>query len=97
MLAFSAVMKPAARGVPLSAKERAQLIQSAERATKLASEDPFVLAKAGHVFAYLGQAYDRAEAMIEEAVSLNPNDAAAWGARLGFPDVPPAVACDREL
>jgi TolB-like protein/class 3 adenylate cyclase len=81
MLAFTGVTKQTARGVPLSAKERAQAIQNAERAIKLASEDPFVLSKAAHVFFYLGQEFDRAEAMIEEAVSLNRNEAAAWGIR----------------
>lgn len=81
MLAYCALSKQATLGVPLSAEERAEAIQIAERASALAIDDSFVLSRAAHIFVYLGQDYDRAEAMIEEAVALNTNDAAAWAFR----------------
>jgi adenylate cyclase len=81
MLAYCAVVKQSALGVPLSAEERMEAIRIAESACALADDDPFVLCRAAHLLVYLGRDYDRGEAMIEEAVSLNPNDAAAWGLR----------------
>jgi tetratricopeptide (TPR) repeat protein len=68
-------------GVLLRAEERTEVLEIAEHACLLAGPDPFVLAIAAHLFCYLGLAYDRAEAMIEQAVSLNPNDSMAWGRR----------------
>jgi TolB-like protein/class 3 adenylate cyclase/tetratricopeptide (TPR) repeat protein len=81
MLAYCAVTKQAVLGVPLSEEERMEAIRIAEGACALANDDPFVLCRAAHLFAYLGRDFDRGEAMIEEAVSLNPNDAAAWSLR----------------
>jgi TolB-like protein/class 3 adenylate cyclase len=81
MLAYCTVAKQSALGVPVSVEERMEAIRIAESACALANDDPFVLCRAAHIFVYLGRDYDRAEAMIEEAVSLNPNDAAAWGIR----------------
>lgn len=81
MLGYSLLVKQTTRGTPLGAEELAEALRIAELACALASDDPFVLARAAHMFAYLGHDYDRAETMIEEAISLNPNDAAAWGYR----------------
>jgi TolB-like protein/class 3 adenylate cyclase/Tfp pilus assembly protein PilF len=81
MLAYCAVLKRVTLGVPLSAEERVEAMRIAERACALAGDDPFVLSRAAHMFAYLGGDYDRAETIIEEAILLNSNDAAAWGYR----------------
>uniref|UniRef100_UPI0035C70E54 adenylate/guanylate cyclase domain-containing protein n=1 Tax=Bradyrhizobium brasilense TaxID=1419277 RepID=UPI0035C70E54 len=81
MLAYSSLLKQTTRGTPPGAQELAEALRIAEFACVLASDDPFVLARAAHMFAYLGHDYDRAETMIEEAISLNSNDAAAWGYR----------------
>ncbi|MGX1350084.1 TolB-like protein/class 3 adenylate cyclase [Bradyrhizobium elkanii] len=81
MLAYSSLLKQTTRGTPPAAEELAEALRIAEFACALASDDPFVLARAAHMFAYLGHDYDRAETMIEEAISLNSNDAAAWGYR----------------
>jgi TolB-like protein/class 3 adenylate cyclase/Tfp pilus assembly protein PilF len=81
MLGWCAIAKQVTTGVPLSADERVEAIRIAERACALADDDPFVLSRAAHMFVYLGRDFDRAEAMIEEAVLLNPNDAIAWANR----------------
>ncbi|MGY3484822.1 TolB-like protein/class 3 adenylate cyclase/Flp pilus assembly protein TadD [Bradyrhizobium sp. USDA 4011] len=81
MLAYSSMLKQTARGTPLGAEELAEALRIAELACTLSSDDPFVLARAAHMYAYLGHDYDRAETMIEEAISLNSNDASAWGYR----------------
>lgn len=81
MLAYCAVAKQSTLGVPLSAEERMEAVRIAANACALSSDDSFVLCRAAHVLVYLGRDYDRGEALIEEAVSLNPNDAAAWGLR----------------
>lgn len=81
MLAYSSLLKQTARGTPPGMEEVAEALRIAELACVLGNDDPFVLARAAHMFAYLGHDYDRAETMIEEAISLNSNDAAAWGYR----------------
>ncbi|MHC2337216.1 adenylate/guanylate cyclase domain-containing protein [Bradyrhizobium sp. USDA 4454] len=81
MLAYSSLLKQTARGTPPGTEELAEALRIAELACALAGDDPYVLARAAHMFAYLGRDYDRAETMIEEAISLNSNDAAAWGYR----------------
>jgi TolB-like protein/class 3 adenylate cyclase len=81
MRANSIMIKQTTTGVLLRAKERTEVLAIAEHACLLAGPDPFVLAIAAHLFGYVGHAYDRAEAMIEQAVSLNPNDSMAWGRR----------------
>ncbi|WP_228141847.1 hypothetical protein, partial [Acinetobacter baumannii] len=58
-------------------------IRHARLAARLAEEDPYVLATAGHVLTYLGHEYERGIAMVEQAVALNPNLAIAWYSR-GF-------------
>jgi TolB-like protein/class 3 adenylate cyclase len=81
MLAYCALLKQTTRGVPLSTEERDDVLRIADRACALSGEDSFVLARAAHMLVYIGRDYDRAQAMIDEAVSLNPNDAFAWGYR----------------
>jgi adenylate cyclase len=50
-------------------------------ASKVAGDDAFTLARAGHVLTYLGREYDRGASMVEQAVALNPNLAIAWYSR----------------
>ena len=74
-LAHSIQSKAVANGVLLKADERAEVLQLAERACKLAADDGAVLARAAHVLCYTGRHYDRASSLIEAAIELNPNDA----------------------
>jgi adenylate cyclase len=83
MVAWMWMARQAVYGMPLKADARAEAIRHARLAARLAEEDPFVLATAGHVLTYLGQEYERGVAMVEQAVALNPNLAIAWYSR-GF-------------
>jgi tetratricopeptide (TPR) repeat protein len=71
---------------------RIDAIRLANLASRLGSNDAFSLAHSGHVLAYLGREYDRGASMIEQAVALNPNLAAAWLCR-GFVGL---MCCDPE-
>ncbi len=68
-------------GAPLTAEKRAEAVGLANQASKLAGDDAFTLARAGHVLTYLGREYDRGASMVEQAVALNPNLAIAWYSR----------------
>ena len=83
MVAWSWMARQAIYGKPLEAEARAEAIRHARLAARLAEEDPYVLATAGHVLTYLGHEYERGVAMVEQAVALNPNLAIAWYSR-GF-------------
>ena len=83
MVAWAWMARQAIYGMPLKAEDRAEAIRHARLAARLADEDPYVLATAGHVLTYLGQEYERGVAMVEQAVTLNPNLAIAWYSR-GF-------------
>lgn len=83
MVAWSWMARQAIYGMPLKAEDRAEAIRHARLAARLADEDPYVLATAGHVLTYIGHEYERGVAMVEEAVALNPNLAMAWYSR-GF-------------
>jgi TolB-like protein/tetratricopeptide (TPR) repeat protein len=83
MVAWTWMARQAVYGIPLEADARAEAIRHARLAARLADEDPFVLATAGHVLTYLGHEYERGVAMVEQAVALNPNLAIAWYSR-GF-------------
>jgi tetratricopeptide (TPR) repeat protein len=67
--------------VALRAEVRDEAVRLARQAVTLGSDDAFVLARAGHTLAYLGHEYDRGMSMVEQAVALNPNLAAAWFSR----------------
>jgi TolB-like protein/class 3 adenylate cyclase len=77
-VAQSLVLKQTAIGKPLASDERAEAIEYAENAYRLGSDDATVVAKVAHALAYIGQSYDRATALIDEAVALNENDATTW-------------------
>ena len=81
MLAWSLLLQQAVRGSPLSAESRDEAIRHARVAARLADEDAFSLARAGHVLTYLGHEYDLGASMAQQAVDLNPNLAAAWYSR----------------
>ena len=81
MVAATSQMIQGYSGVPLDTNRRSEAIRHAELAVRHGPEDPFVLARAGHVFAYLGHDYDRAARLSDEAVALNPNLAVAWFSR----------------
>ena len=83
MVAWMWMARQAIYGMPLIAEARAEAIRHARLAARLAAEDPFVLATAGHVLTYLGHEYERGLTMVEQAVVLNPNLAIAWYSR-GF-------------
>lgn len=83
MVAWSWMARQAIYGKPLDSEQRAEAIRHARLAARLAEEDPYVLATAGHVLTYIGHEYERGEAMVEQAVALNPNLAIAWYSR-GF-------------
>jgi adenylate cyclase len=81
MLAWSLLIQQAISGLPLSPESRAEAIHHARTASRLADEDAFALARAGHVLTYLGHEYDLGASMVAQAVELNPNLAAAWYSR----------------
>jgi adenylate cyclase len=81
MLAWSLLMQQAVRGLPLSGESRDEAIRHARLASKLADEDAFSLARAGHVLTYLGHEYDLGASMVQQAVEFNPNLATAWYSR----------------
>jgi tetratricopeptide (TPR) repeat protein len=78
MAATTLMFEQAGSGVPLTAESRAEAIRLANLASRVASDDAFTLARAGHVLTYLGREYDRGGSMVEQAVALNPNLAVAW-------------------
>jgi tetratricopeptide (TPR) repeat protein len=62
-------------------EERAEAIRLAETAAELANDDALALARSAHALAHFGHQYDRATAMVDKAVALNPNLFSAWHAR----------------
>ncbi|WP_291611978.1 adenylate/guanylate cyclase domain-containing protein [Bradyrhizobium sp.] len=77
---------------PLTPEMRAEAIRLANAAVQIGSEDAFVLARCGHTLMFLGNEFDRGAAMVEKALSLNPNLATARFS-LGWISV---VGCDPE-
>ena len=83
MAAWAFINQQATGGIPLTEEMTAEAVRLARIASKQANEDAFTLARSGHVLTYLGHEYDRGASMVEEAIGLNPNLAAAWYSR-GF-------------
>jgi adenylate cyclase len=71
----------AVRGLPISGERREEAIRFSGMAVKMAPDDAFVLARAGHNLAYFRHDFDRALALVDDAVALNPNCAPAWFSR----------------
>jgi adenylate cyclase len=81
MIAWTILRRQAATGVSLPPELREEAVRLATTAEKLANGDAFVLARAGHVFAYVARQYDRGLSLTADAVALNPNMATAWYSR----------------
>jgi adenylate cyclase len=81
MVAWTWMARQAVSGLTLTSEARTEAIRHARLASRLADEDAFVLARAGHVLTYLGHEYDLGVSMVEQAVGLNPNLAIVWYSR----------------
>jgi TolB-like protein/class 3 adenylate cyclase/tetratricopeptide (TPR) repeat protein len=81
MAAFTIQNQQAIGGIPITEDVRAEAVRLANIASKLANEDAFTCARAGHSLTYFGHEYDRGASMVEEAIALNPNLAVAWYSR----------------
>lgn len=65
-------------GRELSEADRANALEAAERAAQLAPDDDRSLAYCARVFAFLTEDLERAVALAERAIDLNPNLALGW-------------------
>ena len=92
MAAFATQSEFGTGGQALTAERRSEALELANLAAEIGSEDAFVLARCGHTIMYLGNELDRGAAMIQKALSLNPNLAIARFA-FGWISV---VACEPE-
>ena len=81
MAAWTFMFEQRTSGMPLAADARAEALRLAHLAATVGTDDAFALARSGHVLTYLGHEYDRGMSMLERAVTLNPNLAAAWYSR----------------
>jgi TolB-like protein len=81
MAAWTLIVQQVTSGFPLTVEMRTEAIRLAHLGAGLASADAFTLARCGHVLAYFEHEYDRGLSMVEQAVALNPNLAAAWYSR----------------
>jgi tetratricopeptide (TPR) repeat protein len=79
MAAISIMVPPSTTG--LSVEQKSEAMRLAQLAFRLGSQDAFALARSAQVIAFVGHDYDQAEAMIEQALALNPNLAAVWFCR----------------
>ena len=96
--AWSWMARQAIYGKPLDSEQRAEALRHARLAARLAEEDPYVLATAGHVLTYLGHEYERGVAMVEQAVGAQSEPCHRLVfARLRLPDVRRGRTRDREL
>src|SRR5262245_42381983 len=60
------------------AKEVPEALRLARQGTELGKDDPIALARGGMVLAYTGSELEEARAVIDRALELDPNLAAAW-------------------
>jgi TolB-like protein/class 3 adenylate cyclase/tetratricopeptide (TPR) repeat protein len=81
MAAWTLLVEQAISGMPLTAEMCADGIRLARTGAREGSNDAFALARCAHVLTYLGHEYDRGAAMVEQAITLNPNLAVAWYSR----------------
>jgi adenylate cyclase len=81
MAAWTFMFEQRTSGMPLAAGARAEALRLAQLASRFGTDDAFALARSSHVLTYLGHEYDRGLSMIERAVTLNSNLAAAWYSR----------------
>jgi len=81
MAAFVLMIPQSIEGSALPPDIRSDAIRFAQLASKLAQEDAFALARSAHVLTFLGHEYEQTDAMIEQAITLNPNLAVVWFSR----------------
>jgi TolB-like protein/class 3 adenylate cyclase len=81
MVASCYVFSRAQQGVPLTPEEVAEALSHANAAIRLGDDNAFALARAAQTLSYLGDEYDRAAAIVEQALSLNSNLSIVWLAR----------------
>ena len=67
--------------VALSEEERLEALRLATLSTSLAPDDDLVLAWGSTVLLILNNEFERAAALADRAVAVNPNSAAAWSAK----------------
>jgi TolB-like protein/class 3 adenylate cyclase len=79
--AWTFLQEQGVSGIPLADASRQEAVKLARTAARLADDDALVLARSAHVLAHLAHEYGRAVTMVEQAVTLNPNLAAAWFSR----------------
>ena len=79
--AFILLNQEATFGRHLPLEARAEALRLAQTAAVLANDDAHALARSAHALTYFGREYDRATAMVDKAVALNPNLSLAWHAR----------------
>ena len=65
-------------GELISSDERVEAIRFADLAATLGTDDALTLVRAAQALAYFDQQYERAIAMSDRAVALNPNLTTAW-------------------
>ena len=65
-------------GMAISAEERAEALRFADMAANLGTDDALTLARAAQALVFFGNEYERGLAMIDRAVSLNPNVSTVW-------------------
>jgi TolB-like protein/class 3 adenylate cyclase len=92
MAAITLHMQQGVGGEPLTAEMRAEALRLANIAAQIGSEEAFVLARCGHTLVHLGNEFDRGAAMVEKALTLNPNLAIARSS-FGWISV---IACEPE-
>jgi adenylate cyclase len=79
-VAYTYTVEKSITGALPTEDTRADCLYYANTAIALAGDDPQVLSKCSHPLAYVCKEYDRGAALVERAVTLNPNTA-AWSSR----------------
>ena len=72
------VVLQAYTGVPISREEQAEAVRFANLAATLGTDDALTLVRAAQALAKFDQQYERALAMSDRAVGLNPSFASIW-------------------
>lgn len=65
-------------GVALSSEDKLEAIRFANLAATLGTDDAMTLARAAQALVYFDKQYERAMAMADRAIALNPNLASVW-------------------
>jgi adenylate cyclase len=65
-------------GVAISSEDKVEAVRFANMAAMLGTDDAMTLARAAQALVYFDKQYERAMAMADRAVALNPNLASVW-------------------